>query len=305
MCFGTCHLNKTMKTIKFAFLGMCVFASQMVHAQLNPVGSQYYMNQYIANPAFAGMEENWRLSTTLKSSWAGFEGGPTMQSVTIDYGSRNNKVGVGLNFYNESAGLIQRTNLKATYAYHLQLGEGNGKFLDFGLSGGVMNEWVDVEKLRGDNGDMALANFNQRKIYLDADFGLAYRMGNLTVQGTVPNLKRFFDRDMVRTVVDRSIYMAAASYKIGFEGSSISSIEPKVVYRGVENFDNILDVGVNAMFFDSRLFLNGIYHSTRSTSLGLGTTYRTLSILCMYTTNTAALQNYANGDFEVGLKYGF
>ncbi|MFC3363683.1 type IX secretion system membrane protein PorP/SprF [Pedobacter fastidiosus] len=275
-------------------------------AQLNPMGSMYYQNQYLSNPAMAGIESGWEINAGYKAQWTAIEYAPAMEAVTATHGSDNGKVGLGLNFFNDRAGVVQRTSVKASYAYHLPLNSGKS-FLDFGLSAGIMDEWVDFNRIRGDLADASLYSFNQRSLYFDGDFGMAYRNGSLTVQGTLPNLKRLLERDVERTVADRSLYMAAVSYRFASKnGSALSSIEPKVVYRGVENYRDILDAGANLEFFGNKLLLSGMYHSTNSATIGAGTTYRNrLTILTQYTTNTSDLQSYSNGEVEIALKYSF
>lgn len=284
---------------------MLLSLSMVTFAQLNPMGSMYYQNQYLSNPAMAGLERGWEAAAAYKAQWTSVDGAPAMQSVTAAYGTENNKVGVGFSFYNDNVGVIQRTSFKGTYAYHLPLNNGNN-YLDFGLSAGIMNEWIDFSKIRGDQSDMSLLNFNQRRLYFDGDFGMAFRTQHFTIQGAILNLKRFLDRDFERTVVDRSSYFAAASYKFINNDKLFSLIEPKVTYRGMVNYRDIVDLGLNAQMWTNKLLLTGIYHTSDSFSFGVGTTYQNrLSILAMYTTNTSAVQSYANGEFELGLKYNF
>ena len=284
---------------------LLIFAAPSAYSQLNPMGSIYYQNQFLTNPALAGIDSVVNLNGAFKAQWTSIKGSPRIQYITADLPIQNKKVGLGLLVYNESAGLINRTRATFTYAYHLKLNS-DSSFIDFGLAAGVMNEWIDLGKAVGDLGDEVLANFSDRKLYLDGDFGIAYRNKRLTVQGALPNLKRLFKRDQIRNVVDRSIYFAAASYKIPTKGETLNSIEPKVVFRGVENYKGILDVGANLAFLQESLMFSGIYHSTNSVTLGLGVNYkRKVGLLLQYTSNTSDLQNYSNGEFELGLRYSF
>lgn len=291
-----------MKKLLFPLLLLLSFTA---YSQLNPMGTMYYQNQYLNNPAMAGITRGWEANAAYKAQWTAVDGAPSMQAVTATYGSENTKVGAGLSFYNETSGIIQRTNIKGSFAYHLPLTNGSS-YIDFGLSAGVMNEWIDFSKVRGDQGDISLNNFNQRKLYFDGDFGIAFRTNRLTVQGAVPNMKRFFNRDLVRTVIDRSKYFGAVSYKFLSPSSVLSVLEPKLTYRGIENYRDIVDLGLNTQFWGNKLLLSSIYHSTNSFTIGAGTTYQNqLSILVLYTSNTSDLQNYTNGEFEIGLKYNF
>lgn len=290
--------------MKFYFCGLLLMLITPAFSQLNPMGSIYYQNQFLANPAMAGLGVGLDVNAAFKTQWVGVEGTPKIQYVTADYGLANNKVGLGLLFYNESAGVINRTRATLTYAYHLPL-NGETSYLDFGLSAGIMNEWIDFNKAKADFSDDVISSFNQRSLYLDGDFGMAYRNNQLTLQAALPNLKRFFKRDLVRNVVDRSIYYIAASYKIK-ANYALSSIEPKLVYRGVQNYDGIVDIGANLQFIQDKLMLSGIYHSTNSFTVGAGLNFQNkLGLLFQYTTNTSQMQSYSNGEFELGLKYSF
>ena len=294
--------NSKVKQTIFYLFGLLLLMITPAFGQLNPLGSIYYQNQFLANPAMAGLESGLNLNAALKTQWVGVEGAPKIQYLTADYGLQNNKVGLGILFYNESAGVINRTRATVTYAYHLPL-SGETSFLDFGLSAGIMNEWVDFGKAKGDLTDDVLNSFNDRKLYLDGDFGVAYRKDRLTIQGSLPNLKRFFKRDELRNIVDRSIYFLAAGYKINTD-KAISTIEPKIAYRGVQNYNGIFDAGVNLQFLEDKLMFSSIYHSTNSVTAGFGANYKSqFSILFQYTSNTAKMQNYSNGEFEVSLRY--
>lgn len=270
------------------------------YAQLNPMGSTYFQNQYLANPAMAGTEEGWDINAGYKVQWTAIEGAPSMQSLTAAFGTSNKKIGLAINLYNENAGVILRTALKATYAYHLPMND-EDSFLDFGVSGGFMNEWIDYQKVIGERDDRSLDQFNGRKWYVDGDFGIAYRNPQLTVQGSLPNLKRFVNRDFSRNIVDRALYMGSVSYLFTSAGFAI---EPKLMYRGVSNYNDIIDIGTQVRCFEDKLMLSSVYHSTNSFTVGVGTWYqKQLRILCLYTTDTSALQKYSNGEFEIALQY--
>jgi type IX secretion system PorP/SprF family membrane protein len=292
-----------MKKITILFLLFTI--TKVGYAQLNPMGSIYYQNQYLANPAMAGLEQGWEINGAYKAQWTAIEGAPKMQSLTATHGSQNKKVGFGLLLSNDVAGVIQRTGVKASYAYHLPLNDRN-TFIDFGLSAGFMDESANRDKVIGDLDDPTIGNFNDRKMYVDADFGMALRANGLTVQAALPNLKRFLDKETIKNVVDRSLFITSVSYKITNRDAKLTSIEPKVTYRSVENYKSLVDAGVNLLFNEDKLALSGMYHSSGSITFGAGTTFKKkLGLLAQYTTNTTDLRGYANGEFEIALKYNF
>ncbi|WP_443936522.1 PorP/SprF family type IX secretion system membrane protein [Pedobacter sp. MW01-1-1] len=294
-----------MEKIKFYIVGFFLsITASFAYGQLNPMGAIYFQNQFLNNPAMAGLENGLILNAGYKVQWSGIKGGPKNQYLTADYGLQNNKVGLGFTMLKESAGAINRTKFAFTYSYHLPL-MGDSDFLDFGISMGLMDESFDYALANADLSDDVIASFNDRKTYIDGDFGATYRNKGLSIQGSVPNLKRIFNRDAKRNVVDQSIYYAAASYKFDFDNTNFTSVEPKIAYRGVENYDGIIDVGANLKFIQNKLMFSAIYHSTNSVTAGGGFNKDLFSIIFQYTTNTGQMQDYTNGDFEIGLKYHF
>ncbi|MBB2144423.1 type IX secretion system membrane protein PorP/SprF [Pedobacter sp. LMG 31464] len=269
------------------------------NAQLNPLSAQYFLNQYQINPAYAGLTDGLNLNLNYRKQWSNIPGSPNTQAITADY--KLNKVGLGINVYNEKAGSLQRTKAMATYAYHLPLNS-DDKRLNFGASIGIMNERVDYSGVNGDMTDPSIAQFNNKGSLFDGDFGAAYTSNTLNIEAVIPNIRSVIKQEDDNNV-DRSLFYAAISYKINTgTGANAIEIEPKVAYRGVKGYDNIWDAGAN-FNFTNKVFLMGMYHSSNSASFGAGMNYKSsLAIMGFYTTETSALQGSANGTFEISLK---
>lgn len=269
-------------------------------AQLNPLSAQYYTNQYLINPAFAGSTEGLKLNGAYRKLWSNVEGSPLTQNLTADYGF--NKVGIGLSVNNESAGLQRQTRVVGSYAYHLQLNE-NDHQLHFGVSLGFMSQRLESGDVYGNLGDPMIGQYNDRKTYLDGDFGIAYTSSNLNLQASIPNLKSVLKKDIIK-LADVATFYTALSYRIGIsEGSEGMDIEPKVAFRGVKGFDNIWDAGAQLGIANKQVYLMALYHSTKSSTFGLGMDYKRRYLISgTYTTQTSALSNYTNGSFELNLR---
>ena len=289
-------VNKILVTV--ALMGLV----NSVNAQLNVAGSQYYVNRYIANPAMAGFGEGLRINGGYRTLWNNIPGAPVSQNLTGEYGFE--KVGLGLSLYNESAGLFRQTRAVATYAYHLNLD--NGRRLHFGLSAGVLDQKVNATDIVGNGGDIVIGEYNNRNLYFDGDFGTAYTDGKLNVEAAIPNLKRLFRQD-TQEVADEATFYAAASYLLSLgEDSGGMGLEPKIVFRGVNGFDNIWDAGMQLSIADRQVFFTGLYHSTQNATFGLGMNLRKKYLInLLYTSETSALRTYANGSFELNLRVAF
>lgn len=292
-----------MKTTYIKTACLLIFAlvvRQEVKAQISPVGALYFQNQYLGNPAFAGTDKGLDLNLGIRKQWSNIPGSPAVQTVTAGY-ALTDKAGLGLNFYNDKSGLYKRTRAVLSYAYHMPVG-GDNQNLSFGLSLGMMNERISNEDVRGDQNDQNVAMYNQRDNYIDGDFGIAYSSNGFNIQGALPNMKSFFKKDVIEDAIGRSTFFSAVSYKLELSsGTQGFGLEPKVAYRGVKGFDNVVDAGAN-LSYAGRVNVFGMYHSTKSTTFGVGLTYENLGFGGMYSTATSALSNYANGNFEVNLK---
>jgi type IX secretion system PorP/SprF family membrane protein len=281
------------------------FLAGTAHAQLNPAGASYFMNQYLANPAYAGSQKGLQLNGGLRKLWSGIPGSPEQQYLTVDYGAAGKRVGVGLLLASEKTGVIRSTRMLASYAYHLPVGAA-GQQLNFGISLGLQNQDIDISQIEGDADDVQAVRYNDQKTYMDGDFGVSYISDNLSLQASMPNLKSIFNKDFYEGA-DRNTFMAAASYKWRSSGDAqlpaAWSLEPKVVFRAVKGYEDIVDAGAQLNFAGELLNVVYMYHTSQSSSFGIGMNYkRRYQIQGMYTTNTAAIRNYVNGSFEVGVR---
>lgn len=290
-------MNKIYKLTVFVlfFIGM-----QAAKAQLNPLGALYYNNEYLINPAYAGEEKGLKLNAAYRKLWSGLPGAPLTQNITADYGFK--RVGLGINVNNESAGLLKQTRATASYAYHLPIDSGKRQ-LHFGVSVGVMSQHFDESNVNGNPNDILIGDYNGRRSYIDGDFGIAYTSKRLSIQAAIPNLNNFFSGNLTE-VVDFVAFYSALSYNFNLKGGI--EVEPKIAFRGVKGYDNLVDFGTRVVFADRKFFLTGIYHSNESTTLGLGVDFMKKYLISgMYTTETSALNSYANGSFELNLRINF
>lgn len=300
---NTKYHNKQMITL---FLLLNLFLSaQQIRAQLNPLAGIYFSNEYLANPAMAGKEQGLNLNMGYRKQWSAIPGAPKTQSLTADYGT-GKKLGLGINIYTDEAGLIKRTRMMGTYSYQLPIDDEDKK-LRFGLSFGFMDERILNESINGDRNDGSISKFNDVETYMDGDFGVAYTTTKLTIQAAIPNMKGFFQKDDVNGVADRSSFFSAISYKFYFPKAVDGlGVEPKLAYRGVIGFDNILDIGANFTVANGKAGIMSVYHSSQSATFGMGTNIKNFgSFNANYTTSTAALSQYSSGNFQIGVKLNF
>jgi type IX secretion system PorP/SprF family membrane protein len=285
----------------FLTAGLEAGAQSLSNAQalLEPSGTQYFQNQYLANPAMAGTEKGLHLNGAYKGQLNGIDGAPVTKFFTADY-AVGNRVGAGINIFNDVAGLINRTRVGLTYAYHLPLTDADHQ-LHFGLSLAWNVQRIDYKNLNGEVNDPSVGAFNRRDNYFEAEYGMAYTDTKLTLQASIPNVRSLFTGDN-KAVDGGGIFFTAASYKFAVD-ETISFIEPKLCYRGVRGHDNIIDAGVNVSLLDNVASVMAMYHTSKSVTAGVGVKIvKMVSILGMYTAQTSGVKTTVDGTYEVGIR---
>ncbi len=150
-----------------------------LEAQQLPLFSQYMFNMFLINPSVAGLDGLTAVNLTAREQWLGLKDAPRTHVLTAqtrlyadnfitrlahlhrrdNNGSVSGRVGLGINFYNDKNGLVDRTGFQFTYAYHLPLVLSE---LSFGLS--LTAYQLSVNKSR-----MILNDYSD-ELYLNSDF---------------------------------------------------------------------------------------------------------------------------------------
>jgi len=294
---------KSIKTIYLqAIMFLIIVGTNSANAQLTEYESMYFQNQYINNPAMAGLEEGMKLNIGYQRQWDEVPGNPILMNATFEYNG-GNRTGLGLNVTSDRAGLINRTRIMGTYAYHLPIGA--EEKLNFGLSAGAKFASIDYNKMIGDKDDVVLQNFN-KGAELDGDLGIAYTSRLLTIQASLPKLHNlFYENDNgIQNYADRSTFYSAVSYKILLSNYDEDlNIEPLVAYRGIKGHKDILDMGARFNFPDYKMNISAFYHTNKTVSTAFGISLDNLGVFLAYSKYFGSLGAYANNTFEVGLNY--
>jgi type IX secretion system PorP/SprF family membrane protein len=162
---------------KFLISGACVLWMGCVYAQQQPYYTQYMMNNFILNPALAGIENYWDLKVSYRNQWVGLNGAPTTMYLTInaplgktpyDYetpvtvpdlqaknlGAKQFQMeytappahsGLGFTILNDKTGPLSRIAAYGSYAYHIPVGRKTS--LSFGVSLGVQEITLDASSV--------------------------------------------------------------------------------------------------------------------------------------------------------------
>ncbi len=287
------------------FLSVVLLVTNTANAQLNKFEAMYFQNQYLGNPAMAGLNKGLNVNIGYQGQWDDVPGRPVLMYATAEY-NPDDRLAYGLNFNSDKAGLITNTRILGTFAYHLPLDE-DGRKLNFGLSFGARFLSLDNSKINGNIDDPSIQNFNEGGA-LDGDFGVSYTTKLLTIQAAVPNLNNvFFENDNgERRYVDNQIFYSAISYKV-FLSSRINdfNIEPLLAYRGIRGYKDIVDIGGRFNMPEYNINISAMYHTNEAISGAFGLQLNKLGIFLAYSSYIGNNGAFANDTFELGLRYNF
>ena len=128
---------------------------------------------------------------------------------------------------------------------------------------------------------------------------MAYTSNKLSIEGSITNLKSQLKVENLQPA-DFSTFYTAIGYKINLTDWHI---EPKMVYRGVRNFKDMLDFGAEIRTATDQLGFMSMYHSNKSMSFGISYQQKNAwQLFFLYNTPTQALRSYATGTFEIGFQ---
>ena len=204
-------------------------------AQAKPAYTQYVLNNYILNPALAGIENYTDIKTSFRKQWTGINGAPVTSYISVqapigksdyrtsatsfavpgenprgkqyweDYIAPEPHHGIGFYAMNDKAGYINRWSVAATYAYHRPIGIKTT--LAVGFNAGASGISLDATKatFSDPTNDPAIgvANGDLKKIKPEIGAGLwlysARYFAGVSVLNIVPGKAKFTANDKYGT----------------------------------------------------------------------------------------------------------
>lgn len=140
----------------------------VVMAQQQPHYSMYMANNFILNPAIAGIEDYADLKLSARSQWVGINDAPKTLYATLNApwyknNGRKSNLGVGGKVFVDKTGPLSLSAAEVNGAYHLPLNERYR--LSFGVGAGVNYQRVDFTEIQlGDPTDPVYGMDNFRRL---------------------------------------------------------------------------------------------------------------------------------------------
>ena len=154
-----------------------VAGSTKVQAQQDKMYSQYMFNMMAINPAYAGSRDVLSATGLYRNQWVNVEGAPKTMTFTLDAPVNKERVGLGIQAFNDQIGLQNETGIFASYAFKIKVGERST--LALGLNAGAVSfRWDLTEARLAPGGGSADPAFSQNITKILPNFGTGIYVSN-------------------------------------------------------------------------------------------------------------------------------
>ena len=282
-------------------LGFFTINSSFFVAQQIPVYSQFFMNKYTQNPAFAGMDHLYSVTSNHRYQWVGLQDYPRTYTLSINGPTNDLKNGIGAFLYTDNVGPTRRTGFQASYAYHTNINEQIKVSLS--LSAGLIEWKIDGHQLTfTEPGDPASSGAVMRSIMPDAKFGFLFYGDKWHAGGAAPNLLQnkikfndIQDPNPGNKLEDH--YFIHGGYDFILPYDLVA--DPYLLLRYVSNVPMQFEFGSKVTWKESA-WAGFSYRSGDAFSMLLGYTYKNyISFGYSYDFTTSNLSTYSGGSHEL------
>jgi type IX secretion system PorP/SprF family membrane protein len=161
-----------------------VLSASRLLAQDQANFTQFYLNPYILNSSYAGIDGKASASLIYRRQWMNIDGGPSIANLSL-HTPINPRVSTGLNINTDKRGLINNTTLLVSFGYNIQVKDYS--FVRFGISAGGSWNTVDWAKL-GDFSDTKLENLTDNHASLAGNAGVSYHSKTFHMGVSIPGI---------------------------------------------------------------------------------------------------------------------
>ncbi len=294
--------------MKHAKTKICLFlllaSSIAASAQQYPVFTQYYFNELVINPAYAGNHIQLSATAMYRNQWVNFPGAPRTFSFTTHTALLRNKVGVGLMVNHDEIGSYKNDHIYGSYSYMLRFPHAT---LAMGLQAGVNVVGANFSRLDLQNpDDLSFAGFNSVKPNFGA--GVLYNKKNFFVGFSVPfiinsALTSGSFENIANEIRQKRFYFLRGGTILPLHRSKTVQINPSILVRSQEGQPLSMDLNMALIFYE--VFSVG-------TSWRSGDAFITFIDLKLseqfhfaysYDMTSSALNRFSNGSHEFMINY--
>ncbi len=295
-----CRMVKKIKQIFILLLLLATFSGQ---AQQQPMYSQYMFNMMNINPAYAGSRGVPTVTSLYRNQWVGIPGAPQTASVGIDMPLHNNRIGLGVQLYDDRLGIERTSGLNMSYAFRIQTTDRGT--LSLGIQAGVLNYRANYLDVRTFQPNDPTFNQNISAVLPAAAAGIYYNSDKFYIGLSTPALLKtkvgFGNRADVTAVGKNDLHLYLASGFVMNLGQDLV-LKPSVLVKAVSGAPVEFDLNTNLWI--QNIFSIGASYRTGDAIIGMAELQlnRQLRLGYAYDKSFTNLGNYNTGTHEMMLR---
>ena len=296
------------KRLQLLYLTIGLLIVSPLKGQQLSVYSHYYWNEQTYNPGYVGSKDILHAQVLNRLQWVGMEGAPNTLNASIHSPLSNDKIALGVNFYNDRIGALSSNGITAQYAYRLKFKEGKYK-LSLGVQAGAEFRNLQSGKLYTDDGQIdPVQPVDFEKNWMPIFGAGAYFYGeNFSVGFSVPQLlpKSIFKDNKWGIQPYMQMYFSGA-YQLNI--NERFRLLPTTTIRVLLHQKAQAEFNAHAIFYDK--VIAGLGVRTDKTVMFMGQYMHSfsggkkLNIGYSYDLTWRALRAYNSGSHEIMLSFG-
>jgi type IX secretion system PorP/SprF family membrane protein len=311
---------------RYIILFLCsFFLNGIAIAQQQPLYSQYMMNEFLINPATAGYDGYTSFSLTAREQWRGIENAPATHSISWQtrilkrsymikshtpdkrtfVPARSGRVGLGASVYNDRNGMIERTGMQLTYAYHIFI---QNTQISLGLTGSAYQFRFSGVFSPHDSVDQVLFGLRRAVFVPDAGFGAfvlnQYYYAGFSVDQLMESFIKIDNTKKLQNYRLRRIYYLTGGLRF-IQANPDYEFEPSFLVKTSEIMRPQVDLSAK-LYYKNDYWLGLSLRSDKTIILLGGIRYRKLWAGYAFDYNFTNLTRYTYGSHELmlALKFG-
>ncbi len=289
------------------FLSVMLLSNLDLHAQQEPLYTQYMFNTVSVNPAYAGTRDAMNLLLLSRIQWSGLEGAPKTNTFTMHTPLNNYKMGVGFSIVSDKIGPVNNYYFNFNYAYRINITD--KMILSMGIKGGFYNYYVGLSSDMVENpSDPAFQGNLERKFQPNAGVGLYLYTDKFYAGFSIPKM---IETDLSNAEISSSNvfgelkrhYFLMSGYV--FDVSSDLKIRPSFIYKMVEGAPPSTDITAQ-LIYQKKYWIGATYRIGDAIAfLADIQITKQLMIGYSYDFSVSNLSSYNRGSHEIIISYDF
>lgn len=295
-----------MKIIKNILAGALLLFSSMLFAQQESLFTTYRYHMNVVNPAYAGVDGETVLMSTIRQQWTGIKDAPQTQAVSFG-ASVGKHLGLGVSMVYDKTFIEKQTQLGIDFSYKIQVGALTDLYLGIKAGGNFYNVNTSGLETYSRQSDPALATINQ--FNPNVGVGALLKNDKFFISLSVPrmlNTERAKNKDGYTAVAtDRAHVYLSSGYDYDLNTATELVLKPSFMMRYVNGAP--LSVDVNLMLqIEKFLEIGGSYRVDNAYAAIAGLTINDhLTFGYAYETSTGKVMASAKQSNEFFLRFKF